>query len=240
MVGPEAVKHVFLVEHDASCAARVGAFLERHYFRVSIEVRGDRAVRRILTEQPDCVILELVMPGIDGLEICQAIRHAYRAPVVILSDREAEVDEVLALELGADDYILKPIRLRALLARLKALFRRSVQHRAETVTEAATCRRLDLGRLVIEGLNRRVLLDQEEIKLTTAEFDLLWFLACNRGRVATRERIFAEVFGTDYDGEDRLIDRRVARLRKKLSDDAKLSQIIKSVRGEGYLMVMRV
>ena len=118
--------------------------------------------------------------------------------------------------------------------------RRSRPYWVGDESEAEIGGRLDLGRLVIEGPNRRVLLDAEEIKLTTAEFDLLWFLACNRGRVATRERIFAEVFGADYDGEDRLIDLRVARLRKKLSDDAKLSKIIKSVRGEGYLMVMRV
>ncbi len=240
MVGSEAIQHVILVEDDTTCAGQVSALLERHHFRVSVEERGDRAVHRILTEQPDGVILALVLPGLDGLEICRAIRHAYQGPVVMLSTREAEVDEVLALELGADDYILKPIRPRVLLARLKALLRRAKQYRIDIESEAPACGRLDMGRLVIEGLNRRVFVDREEIKLTTSEFDLLWFLACNRGRVATRERIFAEVFGVDYNGEDRLIDRRVARLRKKLGDDAKRSQIIKSVRGEGYLMVVSV
>ena len=240
MVGPEAIRHVFLVEDDVACTAPVCAFLERHHFRVSVEERGDRAVHRILTDQPDCVILALVLPGIDGLEVCRTIRDAYRGPVVMLSTREAEVDEILALELGADDYILKPIRPRVLLARLKALFRRAGPYRQALESEASARGRLDLGRLVIEGLNRCVFLDEKEIKLTTSEFDLLWFLACNRGRVTTRDRIFAEVFGADYNGADRLIDRRVARLRHKLGDDAKRSQIIKSVRGEGYLMVVWV
>lgn len=237
MVRSEAVEHIFLVEEDVQCAGLVRAFLERHHFRVSLEARGDRAVHRILTEQPDGVILALELPGLDGLEICRTIRHAYQGPVVILSARETEVDEILALELGADDYLLKPVRPRVLLARLKALFRRVRPYRTKIESETLASGRLDLGRLVIEGLNRRVFLDCKEIKLTTSEFDLLWFLACNRGRVATRERIFDEVFGAHYDGADRLIDRRVARLRKKLRDDAKRSQIIKSVRGEGYLMV---
>ncbi|ETX09102.1 response regulator [Candidatus Entotheonella palauensis] len=238
MVRPEAIEHVFLVEDDVQCAGLVRAFLERHHFRVSLEERGDRAVHRILTEQPDGVILALELPGLDGLELCRTLRQAYQGPVVMLSARETEVDEILALELGADDYILKPIRPRVLLARLKALFRRAGQYRMPIESEALASGRLDLGRLVIEGLNRRVFLDRKEIKLTASEFDLLWFLACNRGRVATRERIFGEVFGADYDGANRLIDRRVARLRKKLRDDAKRSQIIKSVRGEGYLMVV--
>ncbi len=240
MVGLEAIQHIFLVEDDVTCAGPIRAFLERHHFRVSVEARGDRAVHRILTEQPDGVILALVLPGLDGLEVCRTVRQAYRGLVIMLSAQEAEVDEVLALELGADDYILKPIRPRVLLARLKALFRRVRRSLQDRETEVSICGRLDLGRLVIEGRNRRVFLDREEVKFTTSEFDLLWFLACNRGRVATRDRIFAEVFGADYNGSDRLIDRRVARLRKKLSDDAKLSQIIKSVRGESYLMVVWV
>ncbi len=215
MVGPETIQHVFLAEDDTACANLVCTLLKRHHFQVSVEERGDRAVHRILTEQPDCVLLALVLPGLDGLEICRTIRTTYHGPVVMLSAREAEVDEVLALELGADDYILKPIRPRVLLARLKALLRRAKQYRMETEVETPACGRLDMGRLVIEGLNRRVFLDREEISLTTSEFDLLWFLACNRGRVATRERIFTEVFGVGYNGEDRLIDRRVARLRRK-------------------------
>ncbi|MCK5800110.1 MAG: response regulator [Deltaproteobacteria bacterium] len=233
---------ILIVEDDTKLAALVDEFLTRNGYDVSTEGRGDRAVARIIDEVPDLVILDLMLPGKDGLTICRETRDLYPGVILMLTARDDEVDEILGLELGADDYVTKPVRPRVLLARIKSLLRRSartdaaansVDHAGDTDDEPP---RRVIGDLVVDAAARTVHLSDIPIALTTAEFDLLWFLACHAGEIVTRDAAYLELRGIEYDGLDRSIDLRVARLRKKLRDDAKTPQIIKSIRGEGYLL----
>jgi two-component system, OmpR family, response regulator RstA len=238
---------VLLVEDDAKLAALVREFLEASGFHVSVEPRGDHAVGRILGERPDLVILDLMLPGLDGLAICRQVRPHFDGAILMLTARGEETDEIVGLELGADDYLAKPVRPRRLLARVNTLLRRVERKNsiASTSTSLGTSaegnskpRRLTVGRLVVDAGNRLATMDSEVVDLTTAEFDLLWLLASHAGEVLSRDHIYRELRGMEYDGLDRSMDLRVARLRRKLGDDGKQPRLIKSVRGAGYLLVV--
>ena len=230
---------VLLVEDDVKLAALVREFLEASGFDVGVEPRGDRAPDRILSEQPDLVILDLMLPGLDGLAICRRVRPRFEGAILMLTARGEETDEIVGLELGADDYLAKPVRPRRLLARVNTLLRR-VDRLSSPPSEPDNigARRLTVGRLVVDAGNRQAAMDGEHVTLTTAEFDLLWLLASHAGEVLSRDHIYRELRGMEYDGLDRSMDLRVARLRKKLGDDGKQPQLIKSVRGAGYLLVV--
>ncbi len=230
---PLASPRILLVEDDLKLAALVREFLESNGLEVSWEARGDAAPGRILAEQPDLVVLDLNLPGLDGLEVCRRVRGEYRKPILMLTARGEELDEVLGLEIGADDYVAKPARPRVLLARIRSLLRRDA--RSEGAPPGAEGARLELGDLTIDAQRRSVHLAGEEVELTTAEFDLLWLLAARAGQVLSREQIYHELRGIDWDGLDRSVDLRVTRLRRKLGDDARHPRRIKSVRGAGYL-----
>jgi len=221
---------ILIVEDDAKLALLVQEYLQSNGFEVIIEPRGDRAPDRILTERPDLVILDLMLPGLDGLQVCREVRPRFPNPILMLTARGEEVDEVVGLELGADDYLAKPVRPRLLLARINALLRRLPQ---PAHGEGA----IILGALTIEPANRRATLAGQELDLTTAEFDLLLYLARRAGEAVTREEIYRDLRGIEWDGLDRSIDLRVARLRRKLGDDGRNPQQIKSVRGTGYVLV---
>jgi len=230
---------VLLVEDDAKLAALVREFLESSGFDVDVEHRGDRAPGRILDDQPDLVILDLMLPGLDGLAICRQVRPRFDGAILMLTARGEETDEIVGLELGADDYLAKPVRPRRLLARVNTLLRR-VDRTAgpRSAVGDSAVRRLTVGRLVVDAGNRQATMDDEVVALTTAEFDLLWLLASHAGEVLSRDHIYRELRGMEYDGLDRSMDLRVARLRKKLRDDGKQPRLIKSVRGAGYLLVV--
>ena len=219
---------MLIVEDDAELAALVADFLRKNGIAATIESRGDRAVARILAESPDAVVLDWMLPGLDGLGVCRAVRPAYGGRILVLTARGDEIDEVLILEMGADDYMAKPVRPRALLARLGALLRR---------TAPVAPRRVELGRLVVDPAQRTVLLDGHPVELTTAEYDLLWVLVEHAGQVIERDALYEQVRGIAWDGLDRSIDLRVSRLRKRLGDEDKPHRLIKSVRGTGYLLV---
>jgi len=181
-----------------------------------------------------------MLPGLDGLSICKEVRPRYSGGILMLTARGEEVDEVVGLEVGADDYMAKPVKPRLLLARINTLLRRVPP--GEAVPDASELRddpgqRIALGDLIVDAGRRTVTMGDRLVDLTTAEFDLLWLLAQNAGRVLSRERIYAELRGIAYDGLDRSIDLRIARLRKKLGDDGKQPHLIKSIRGTGYLLV---
>jgi two-component system response regulator RstA len=163
----------------------------------------------------------------DGLTICEKVRPDFSGPILMLTARGEEIDEVIGLERGADDYLAKPVSPRRLLARINALLRRAQDPEPS---------RVQLGALTIDYRNRVAHFDQAVLELTSAEFDLLWYLARQAGQVIERERIYRDLRGIEYDGLDRSIDLRIARLRKKLGDDGKNPKLIKSVRGVGYLM----
>ncbi|MGF1547679.1 MAG: winged helix-turn-helix domain-containing protein [Thiotrichales bacterium] len=227
---PDAAPTILLVEDDAKLAALVREYLEKSGFEVGIEGRGDRAGARILAERPDLVILDIMLPGKDGFAVCREIRPAYDGPVLMLTARDEDLDELLGLELGADDYICKPVQPRLLLARIRAVMRRTNGER-----NSHTPTRVDIDGFVIDTHTREAHLHGAPIGLTTAEFDLLWLLASHAGSVLSREDILRGVRGIGYDGTDRSIDLRISRLRKKLGDDPNEPRRIKTVRNAGYL-----
>ena len=227
--------NILLVEDDARLAQLVKEYLEASdAFDVSIEGRGDRAVGRIVAEQPDLVILDVMLPGLDGLTVCKRVRGRFAGPILMLTALGDEVDEVVGLELGADDYVAKPASPRKVLARVRTLLRR-VPVRDEPVDTGPRAL-ITVGALVVDPGRRLASLEGRELDLTTAEFDLLWLLARHVGETLDREAIYKQLRGIEWDGMDRSIDLRVLRLRKKLGDDAAHPRFIKSVRGVGYLL----
>lgn len=224
---------ILLVEDDDKLAGLTAEYLSRNDFSVTIEPRGDTAESRILTEQPDLVILDIMLPGKDGLEVCRAVRPHYRGVILMLTARDEDFDQILGLELGADDYIAKPVQPRVLLARIKALLRRlpgGADHPAGEEGDS-----LIFGQFRISQSTRSAQLGNQPIDLTTAEFDLLWQLALHAGSVLSRDDLLQELRGIGFDGLDRSIDARISRLRKKLNDDPENPTRIKTVRGKGYL-----
>ncbi|MCT7339774.1 winged helix-turn-helix domain-containing protein [Pseudomonas aeruginosa] len=226
---------ILIVEDDRRLAELTREYLEGNGLKVDIEANGALAAARILAERPDLVVLDLMLPGEDGLSICRQVRPQFDGPILMLTARTDDMDEVLGLEMGADDYVCKPVRLRVLLARIRALLRRS--EAPEAGAPAADSKRLAFGRLVIDNAMREAWLDGTTIELTSAEFDLLWLLAANAGRILSREEIFNALRGIEYDGQDRSIDVRISRIRPKIGDDPMHPRLIKTVRSKGYLFV---
>jgi DNA-binding response OmpR family regulator len=226
---------LLLVEDDPKLAALVQEYLQKNGLLVDIETRGDRATERILRERPDLVLLDIMLPGADGFSVCRAIRPSYDGPVVMLTARDEDLDELLGLELGADDYISKPVEPRLLLARIRAVMRRYNSSPATHSSSHLVCADFE-----INNSSREAKLKGLALSLTTAEFDLLWLLASNAGQILSRDDILRNVRGIGYDGSDRSIDLRISRLRKKLNDDPVEPRRIKTVRGAGYLFVAEV
>lgn len=232
---------ILLVEDDKKLSRLTREFLEENHFVVSVESRGDRVINRFLRERPDLVILDILLPGKNGRQVCRELRPQFAGPIMMLTALGEEVDEVLGLEIGADDYIAKPVTPRLLLSRINALLRRT-KGRGQQEAELENGQKegpwkIEIGSIEVDAGNRTVLMNGEAVDLTTAEFDLLSFLVQHPGEVLSRDRIYHAVRGIDYDGIDRSIDIRIARLRKKLGDDGKQPRLIKSIRGEGYLLV---
>ncbi len=229
---------ILLIEDDSELASLTKDYLEKQGFEVAIEADGKHAVKRIINEQPDCVLLDIMLPNKDGFAICREVRNqqtAYHGPILMLTARDEDIDQLLGLELGADDYVTKPVQPRLLLARIQTLLRRVNQ-----VTKQPH-KKLVFDDLIIESSARRVLLEGEAINVTTAEYDLLFLLAQNAGTVLSRDAILQHLRGIGYDGTDRSIDLRISRLRKKLNDEkADNNQRIKTVRGSGYLFTLSV
>lgn len=225
------MEHVLIIEDDVRLAELTRDYLESNGFKVTIEGEGSRGVEQILALQPDLVILDLMLPGEDGLSICRRVRPDYAGPILMLTARTDDMDQVLGLEMGADDYVPKPVQPRVLLARMRALLRRA------EIADQSGDSRLSFGNLEVDSATREAWLEGERIDLTSAEFDLLWLLASNAGRVLTREEIFNNLRGIKYDGQDRSIDVRVSRIRPKIGDDPNHPHRIKTVRSKGYLFV---
>ncbi|MEN9480202.1 MAG: hypothetical protein RLZZ298_1597 [Pseudomonadota bacterium] len=222
---------ILLVEDDERLAELTAEYLTKNDMQVTIEPRGDTAEARILAEQPDLVMLDVMLPGKDGFEVCRAVRPNYRGVILMLTARDEDFDQILGLEMGADDYIAKPVQPRVLLARIKALLRRLPTNDGP----ASESEKMVFGQFNISQSTRTAVLSGENIDLTTAEFDLLWLLATHAGNVLSRDDLLQELRGIGFDGLDRSIDARISRLRKKLNDDPENPTRIKTVRGKGYL-----
>ena len=222
---------IVLVEDDAKLSSWVKEFLEQQEFEVAIADRGDVAVDMIRDLNPELVLLDIMLPGKDGYQVCREVREFYQHPILILTANDEELDEILGLELGADDFVAKPVRPRVLLARIKALLRRSGPTR-EKAQE-----RLQFGELVVDASAISVILGDDSVTISSTEFELLWALATHAGEVMSRNELVQQLRGFDYDGFDRTIDVRISRLRKKLNDNTQDPQKIKTVWGKGYLFV---
>jgi DNA-binding response OmpR family regulator len=229
-----AAPDILLVEDDSRLAELTATYLGQHQLRVVVEARGDRALDRFQQEQPRLVLLDLLLPGKDGLTICREIRRQSSVPILILTAKDTDLDHVIGLEAGADDYVMKPVDPMVLLARVRALLRRTERDR-----DAPSERRQDvqLGTLRISETSREVWLQGQSVPLTTQEFELLALLARRAGELVSRDEVFRAMRGIDYDGLDRSIDGRVSKLRRKLGDDAAAPTRIKTVWGKGYLLV---
>jgi two-component system, OmpR family, response regulator RstA len=224
---------VLIVEDDRRLAELTRDYLENNGLRVSVEGDGARAAQRIIDEQPDLVMLDLMLPGEDGLSICRKVRSRYDGPILMLTARTDDSDQIQGLDTGADDYVCKPVHPRVLLARIHALLRRSEASEAA----AREQQRLSFGLLTVDNALREAWLNERSIDLTSAEFDLLWLLVANAGRILSREEIFTALRGVGYDGQDRSIDVRISRIRPRIGDDPVHPRLIKTVRNKGYLFV---
>ena len=222
---------VILVEDDVRLADLVSRYLEANGFRVTTIARGDQVVEQVQRDAPDMVILDLGLPGQDGFSICRQLRPRYANPILILTARNNDIDHVLGLELGADDYVIKPVEPRVLLARINALLRRS---RAVAGVGAPTIR---FGQLIINSAARAVSLNGQAVALSSAEFNLLVHLAEHAGEIQSRSALFQHLYGREYDGAERMLDVRISHLRRKLGEDADSSERIKTIWGHGYLFV---
>jgi two-component system OmpR family response regulator len=227
--------HIFLVEDDQSLASLVCDYLLLQSFKVSIEGRGDNAVELILKAAPDLIILDLMLPGKNGLDICRELRPQTNVPIIMLTARSDEIDQIVGLEIGADDYIAKPVQPRLLLARINALLRRSKN--SNDVQEKTRSDVIRFGQLEINKAKQDVYLDGQTVELTTNEFTLLTLFAVNAGQVLSRDDLLNNLRGIGYDGMDRTIDMLVSRLRKKLGDDPAKPYKIKTIWKKGYLFV---
>jgi len=223
------VPTILLVEDDSRSAVLVRDYLQSRGLSVTIEPDGGRAVERIATEQPDLVILDWMLPGEDGLSICRRVRPRYDGPILMLTARTDDVDQIVGLEVGADDYVPKPANPRLLLARIQALLRRTQRD----PNEDGDIR--EVGDLVVDRAARLAAVAGEPVTLSTSEFALLWLLVGRAGEPVNRDVLFEELRGIAYDGFDRSMDMRVSQVRKMLAEaDPQGRDWIKTVRGIGY------
>jgi len=218
---------VMLVEDDPKLAMLVADYLVRYEFAVEVVDRGDQALEKFVEVAPDIVILDLMLPGLDGMVVCNQIRAVSKVPILILTAREDAFDEVSGLEQGADDYVNKPVQPRVLLARLRALLRRVAE------TNSADILSLHFGALHISKSDRTVVWRDQQVLLNSGEYKLFLLLAESAGQVLTRNDILVKMRGIEFDGLNRSIDNLISRLRKKFDDPD--SEKIKTVRSEGYL-----
>lgn len=230
----ESYGKILLVEDDISLAQWVQEYLQEHGYEIAHVERGDEAVSAYYKINPDLVLLDVMLPGIDGIQVCREIRALSRTPIIMLTARGDELDEVIGLEVGANDYVVKPVRPRALLARIKRLLRSTEQ---ETSEEKELVNHLSFGELEMDESAKRVVFRSQEVSLSSSEFDFLWFLALHAGSSVNREEVFQALKGREYDGQDRRFDLMISNLRKKFDDDPQNPQKIKTVWGKGYLFV---
>ncbi|CAQ88949.1 DNA-binding response regulator in two-component regulatory system with RstB [Escherichia fergusonii ATCC 35469] len=226
------------VEDDAEVGSLIAAYLAKHDLNVIVEPRGDKAEEVIASIQPNLVLLDIMLPGKDGMSICRDLRGKYAGPIVLLTSLDSDMNHILALELGACDYILKTTPPAVLLARLRLHLRQNeLTQQSKGIQDSVLKMHSTLcfGSLSIDPINRSVLLAGEEVVLSTADFELLWELATHAGQIMDRDALLMSLRGVSYDGLDRSVDVAVSRLRKKLLDNAAEPYRIKTIRNKGYL-----
>jgi DNA-binding response OmpR family regulator len=235
MMADEKVR-LLVIDDDRKLCRLIGDYLAPLGYEISLAHTGPEGLDSVVAGDFDAVILDVMLPGMDGFEVLKGIRHHSDIPVLMLTARGDEADRIVGLEIGADDYLPKTFSTRELLARLRAVTRRAGQRKVVGEGEALPAD-MEAGGLRVRSASREVFLDGEELVLTPVEYDLLEALARAKGRVKSREQLIADVAERDYDGIDRSIDVHVSSLRKKLNDDPKTPRYIKTVRAVGYIMI---
>lgn len=227
---------VLVVEDDRTLVETLDYSLSRHGYQVLTAMDGPTGLAVARREQPDLIVLDLMLPGIDGVEVCRIVRQEMSVPILMLTARDGEIDKVVGLEVGADDYMTKPFGMRELLARVKALLRRErlIREELSATDLLRDGERLSFGDLRIDTGRREVTRSDEVIDLKPREYELLVFLARHRGMVLSRDLILERVWGWDYDGGSRTVDVHIHWLREKIEPDPKNPTRIVTVRGTGY------
>lgn len=227
------MKEKILVVDDEKPIADILRYnLEKEGFQVVLAYDGEEAIDKAFQEEPNLVLLDIMLPKMDGFAVCRKLREHLTIPILMLTAKEEEVDKVLGLELGADDYITKPFSNRELIARIKANLRR-VNIQGSGTNESSKI--IKSGDLVIDLDKYEVAKRGKPVQLTLREFELLKYLACQKGQVFSRENLLEEVWGYEYYGDIRTVDVTVRRLREKIEDDPSNPQYIQTKRGVGYL-----
>ncbi|MBH0020664.1 response regulator transcription factor [Pseudoalteromonas sp. SWXJ133] len=224
---------ILLVEDDVSLAQWVAEYLTEQGYTTHVCHRGDEVISQVKTLNPNIVLLDIMLPGQDGISVCRELRSFYNSPIIMLTARDEEMDEVIGLEVGASDYIMKPVRPRALLARIKAALRQKNEPNTPHVNESV----INVGALSIDTESRNVKLNKQDVNISSAEYLLLHYLASNAGQVVSRDAVFKATKGREYDGLDRSVDVLISALRKKFNDDPQNPEKIKTIWGRGYLLV---
>jgi DNA-binding response OmpR family regulator len=224
---------LLVVDDEQTLRDTLAEILEEEGYRVVTAADGREALERFRAEKPDLVLLDLMLPELSGMEVCRILRQESDVPILMLTARDSEIDKVVGLELGADDYVTKPFSLRELVARVRALLRRS----EATVTGTSDVPpAIDLGRVQVDLAGHRLLRDGEPLQVKPRAFELLSFLLQNPGQVFTREQLLERVWGYDYAGETRTVDVHVHWLRAQVEEDPQRPKLLQTVRGVGYVL----
>ena len=220
---------ILIVDDEPPIVNVLAYNLKRANYEVLIARDGEEALVQARRERPDLVILDLMLPRLDGLEVCRALRREGEVPIIMLTARDAEVDRVVGLELGADDYVVKPFSVRELMARVKNVLRRTGSQQTGAARET-----IRVGALTMDTARREAYWSTTALELTTLEFDLLYTLARHAGRVLSREQLLEQTWGYEYYGDLRAVDAAIKRLRARLRQAAPTAELIMTVRGVGY------
>ncbi len=221
---------VLVVEDEESFVEALTIGLEREGFIVDVARDGNEALQRFERIQPDLVLLDLMLPTMSGIDVCRLIRTRSNVPVIMVTAKSTEIDTVVGLEIGADDYVTKPYRLRELVARMRAVLRRTP--RVEAPLEEGE--QIEVFSIKLDILRHEVVVRGEEVRLPLKEFELLQFLMENAGRVVTRDTLIDRVWGSDYVGDGKTLDVHIKRLRNRLEEDPAHPALITTIRGLGY------
>lgn len=222
--------HILIVEDEISFSEALAFLLEKEGFQITVAENGREALEKFDEKGADLILLDLMIPEFSGTEVCRIIRTKSQVPIIMLTAKDAEIDKVVGLELGADDYVTKPYSSRELLARIKAILRRNTPGAEISVDHGS----LNLGPIKMDIDRHQVTIDSKVIPLPLKEFELLEFLLRNSGRVLTRNQLIDRVWGSDYFGDTKTLDVHIKRLRGKIEEDPANPQIIHTIRGLGY------
>lgn len=227
---------ILVVEDEKPISDIIKFNLEREGYQVDCIYDGNEAIQSAIQHPPDLMLLDLMLPGADGIEVCRQVRQHAEFPIIMLTAKDSELDKVLGLEIGADDYVTKPFSNRELLARIKANLRRSVQQNTTSPTHQSHSPAHTVGELQIDEQSFTVKKKGKTIDLTQREFELLLYMSKHVNQVLTREHLLQSVWGYDYFGDVRTVDVTIRRLREKIEDDPGAPQYIITRRGIGYTM----